>query len=540
MENPVKIIMFGDSITSGLAPYFEKQLKDKYTAHKIDLVNAGVGGETSRDGLKRLKSVLCQYPQVVVVGFGMNDWRKGVSPEEFEKNIKQILEYSEKQGVRVIPMTINPDYQGLFKGTTRIIDEYNEIIRNIAREKRIKIAEVNAPWKRKLKPVYKGLRDNIHPNKLGFEIYCESLMHVVPRDHTVILWQYNGRECHCNYKCPYCYYATSPKTKDYFWGNIDDWQAAFKNCFGNQQLIFYLAFGEPMIGEHFYDVVSMIEKEPKWALRITTNLSQDLKRLMDSKLANEGRLFINASFHPTQEKIESFTRRLLFLRENNIESPVVYVMWPPLLKRFEEDFKLFDSYNFPVHVRRFQGSYKGKIYPEAYTDEERQFISRYCDDGTIKYMLNKKEVTSRLTYSGLHFFVVDCTGNIGYDSNCFDFHTKFRTIFGNVIQDYSLRLPLEPTLYPAHCVEGTVDGVSNYLEAGYHQLENNNVLSFARQGGVYRSGDSVYYKHMKTDFNDSRIRAEYYFPPRDIKDAYYILKQIGVSAYIKYLYKHFR
>jgi acyl-CoA thioesterase-1 len=540
MGNSNKIIMFGDSITKGLVPYFAREWKDKYSSHKVEIINAGVGGETSRDGLKRLDSVLYHEPQVVVVGFGMNDWRKGVSLAEFKKNLSEMIDAFENIDTRVIPVTINPDYQGLFKGTTPALEQCNKIIRDLAAEKRLKIADVNSLWKRKIKPVQKGLRDKIHPNELGYEIYCESLLNIVPREHTVILWQYNGRECHCNYKCPYCYYASAPKTKDYFWGNIDDWHAAFKNCFGKQKLIFYLAFGEPTIGKHFYDVVNMIEKEPKWSLRITTNLSQDLEKLVDSTLAKEGRLFINASFHPLQTKIESFIRQLLVLRKYNIESPVIYVMWPPLLKQFQADFEVFNRYNFLVHIRAFKGNYKGKKYPEAYTDEERQFIAGYCDDGTIKYMLNRKKFFDRHTYSGLHFFIVDCTGNIGYDSNCFDFHSKYRTIFGNIIQDYSLQFPMEPTLYPSHCNQGTVDGVSNYPEAGYRQLEKNNVLSFARQGGVYHDGSSVHYKHMKTDFNDSRIRAEYYFPSRNFKDEYYILEQMGLFPYMKFFFKRLK
>ena len=535
-----KIVFFGDSITKDFSPLMEAKLLQGYPEKRIWVVHAGVSGETSRDGLQRLDQLVDEMPQTAVIAFGMNDWRKGVSPGEFKKNLAAMINAFEKIDTRVILVTINPDWQGLFKGTSPALEECNKIIRDLAREKRLKIADVNSLWKRKIKPLRKGLRDSIHPNKLGYEISCEALLHVVPQEHTVILWQYNGRECHCNYKCPYCYYATAPKTKDYFWGKIDDWHAAFKKGFGNQKLIFYLAFGEPTIGTHFYDVVDMIEKEPKWSLRITTNLSQNLEKLLNSRLARERRLFINASFHPHQTKIESFIRQMLVLRKYDIESPVIYVMWPPLLKQFEADFQVFDRYNFLVHVRRFQGAYNGKIYPKAYSDEERQFIARYCDDGTIKYMLNEKMIVDRHTYSGLHFFVVDCTGNIGYDSNCFDFHSKYRTLFGNIIQDYSLNFPGEPTLYPSHCTQGTVDGVSNYLEAGYRQLENNNVLSFARQGGVYHNGNSVHYKHRQTDFNDSRTRARYDFPPRNLKDEYPMFKQMGLATYINYSLKRLK
>ena len=537
MENPCKIIFFGDSITRECTPIFEKALREKYADKQIEIINAGVISDTSRTGLKRIAPLLKKSPQVAVIGFGMNDWRKGVSKKDFRENISKMVDKFNENDARVILLTINPDYQGLFKGTSKEVDEYNSIIREVARKKRIKIADANSLWKRKIKPLQEGLRDDIHPNRKGYEVFCESLLHVVPQSHTVILWQYNGRECKCNYNCAYCYYAHSSKVENYFFGDIEQWRDAFKKSFGDQKLFFYLAFGEPMLGKAFYDVVSMIEQEPRWNLRMTTNLSQNLKKLLNTNLSKEGRIYINASFHPTQTTTEQFLKQLFYLREHDIESPVVYVMWPPHLKRFESDFKVFDKHNFLIHIRRFKGFYKGKFYPEAYNDEERQFIAKYCDDATIKYMLNEKPIFDRHNYSGLHFFIVDCTGNIGYDSDCFNFHTKYRTIFGNILQPHTLQVPLEPTPYPAGHVQGTVDGVSNYLEIDYHQLEDNNVLSFARQGGVYSTTDGIFYKNINKDFNNTKIRAEYYFPPRNIKEKYFEVRYITIRKYLRYLTK---
>ena len=542
MENPCKIVFFGDSITRKYAPIFGEILKNEYHESEIKIVNAGVIGETSKDGLKRISKLQSEKPQVVVIGFGMNDWRKGVSKKEFKKNLIYMIDKFESIGSRVLLLTINPDYQGFLKGTSKVIDDYSCIIRETAREKRIKIADVNSLWKRKIKPVQKGLKDKIHPNKLGYKIYCESLLHVVPQSHTVILWQYNGRESLCNYKCPYCYYSYSPKVENYFWGTTKEWHDAFKKSFGNQKLIFYLAFGEPTLGETFYDVLKMIEEEPKWSLRMTTNLSQDLERLVNTRLAKEGRLYINASFHPTQVGIEIFLDQALYLRKHHIEAPIVYVMWPPHLRRFKSDFNVFNDHNFLVHIRRFKGVYKGKYYPKSYTDEERQFIARYCDDATIKYMLNEDQnvIFDRKTYSGFHFFIVDCTGNIGYDSNCFSMYTKYRTIFGNVLQSHTLKFPLEPTQYPKGYSQRTVDGVSNYLELGYQQLEGNNVLAFAKQGGVYHTENGVFYSNMNKDFNNSQIRAKYCFPPRGMKDEYFIFRYLGIRKFMKFLIKQIR
>ncbi len=534
MENPCKILFFGDSITRIYAPRFTKILKTEYPMHEIEAINAGVIGDTSRDGLKRLGPLLKERPDVAVVDFGMNDWRKGVGKKEFTKNISAIIDRFQEIGSRVVIATINPDHQGFLKGTSCETDEYSQIIREVALEKRIKVADVNSMWKREIKPARKGLRDKIHPNARGYEVIYMALMTVVPQDHTVVLWQYNGRECKCNYNCPYCYYAFSPKSENYFWGDIEEWREAFKKSFGEQNLVFYLAFGEPMLGEAFYSVLEMIEWEPKWSVRITTNLSQPLDRLVRTGLAKQGRININASFHPTQANIDDFLDKLLFLRKHGIEAPVVYVMWPGQMDRFENDFKLFDHHDFVVHVRRFRGWFRGKHYPEAYTGEERRFVARYCDDITIKYMLNEKPVFDRLTYSGFHFFVVDCTGNVGLDSDCFHMRTKYRTLIGNVIQSQYLCFFSEPPEYPLDGNEGTVDGVSNYLETGLHQLQGNNVLHFSEQGGVYRTEKGVHYKNLNTDFTDSKTRAEYYFPPRNLKDKLYLIRKMGLWHYLIY------
>ena len=538
MENPCKIILFGDSITKGYAPIFEKAIKEEYSEKEIEIVNAGVSGETSREGLKRIDQLVDESPQVVVIGFGMNDWRKGIFKNEFKKNISKMVDEFDKNNVRVILVTINPDYQGFLKGISKEVDEYSCIIREVAREKRIKIADVNSLWKREIKPVQRGLRDAIHPNGLGYRVICKSLMYVVPRRITTVLWQYNGHEAKCNYRCPYCYYIGLHHSSDKFFGTTEQWHRGFRESFGSQHLVFYLAFGEPIIGRAFYDIVEMVGSEPNWELRITSNVSQPMDRLVKSRAAREGRLNINASFHPLAVDREVFLNNIIFLREHGIVVSIVYVAYPPFLKRLESDIAFFSEHNFVVHVRRFQGKYRGNEYPYAYTDEERRLIAKYSDDGMIKYMLNQQHEKGDLTYSGLCFFVVDNVGNVGYDSNVFEPYTKYRCIFGNIHQGNFCPL-LEPGRYPGWR-EGTVDGVANLVEANYHELEGNNVLSFARQGGVYHTDNVVFYKNLHTDFNDSRIRAEYNFPSRNIRDWYFIFRYQGIRKISRYLIKQAR
>ena len=513
MENPCKLLFFGDSISERVAPRFEEQLRARYPSHTITCLNMGVVGDTSRTALERLDGALAHSPDVVVVGLGMNDWRKGVGRREYGQNISHMVDEFEAAGARVILMTLNPVAGDDRRAANSEVDAYSDILREISIEKRVKVADINAAWKEELRPGRRGLLNDIHPNARGYEVMCRSLMHVVPRRATTLLWQYNGREATCNYRCPYCYYVGLWNPSDAFFGTVDQWHQAFRRSFGCQSLVFYLAFGEPSIGGRFFDRLDLVASEPRWQLRMTSNIAGPLEEIVKTPLARGGRLHINASFHPLTISRDDFLRKAVFLRDHGIEVPVVYVAYPPFFDRLQDDVEAFAEFGFVVHLRRFQGRFRNQVYPSAYTDEERRFLARFMDDGSIKYMLNQQPNTGELTYSGLHFFIVDNVGNVGYDSNVFRPYTKYRCIFGNIHQG-NFRPLLRPGPYPGQR-EGTVDGVANLVSAGYRELEGNNVLAFAEQGGVFKTVDGVHYTHWDTDFTDRVIRSEFNFPRHD-------------------------
>lgn len=164
MENPCKIICFGDSITKGYVPFFRKKILCKYCGRDIEITDEGHVGETSSDALLRLDGVAGSGADIVIVGFGMNDWRKGVSLDKFRENISHVVCVLQKSDIRVILNTVNPDFQGILKGTSKVIDLYNDVIRDIARDSHICIADINSAWVRKIRPASRGLADSLHPN----------------------------------------------------------------------------------------------------------------------------------------------------------------------------------------------------------------------------------------------------------------------------------------------------------------------------------------------------------------------------------------
>ena len=94
---PLKLTALGTSLTQGygLPPgtEFTVQLQAALKAQKYDvtLVNAGVSGDTSADGLARLDWALADHPDAIILELGSNDMLRGLPPEQTETNLRAIL-----------------------------------------------------------------------------------------------------------------------------------------------------------------------------------------------------------------------------------------------------------------------------------------------------------------------------------------------------------------------------------------------------------------------------------------------------------------
>ncbi len=123
---PVKILAFGTSLTQGygLPPGTEYTtvLQEKLKAVGVDarIVNAGVSGDTSADGLSRLDWSLADKPQAAIVEMGSNDALRGLAPAQTEKNLNAILAKLKAAHVAVLfcgmhaPRNLGPEYAAQF------------------------------------------------------------------------------------------------------------------------------------------------------------------------------------------------------------------------------------------------------------------------------------------------------------------------------------------------------------------------------------------------------------------------------------------
>jgi acyl-CoA thioesterase-1 len=105
---PIKIVAFGDSLTSGhLLPkrdaypaQLEAALRD--AGWKATVINQGVSGETSAGGVRRLDAALSEQPQILIVGFGANDGLRGVPVPQLRANLEKIISAAQARGISVL------------------------------------------------------------------------------------------------------------------------------------------------------------------------------------------------------------------------------------------------------------------------------------------------------------------------------------------------------------------------------------------------------------------------------------------------------
>src|SRR4051812_6352009 len=157
-DRPAKrIVCFGDSITK--AGYPEVMAKDKDLGAEV--INAGVGGNTTAMALKRLqKDVLDQKPDVVVIFFGTNDCRLAepqiaVPLEKYQANLSEIASQCAKAGARVVFCTIPPiNEEAYFKrharekfdaagGMKKVLADYRAAAIKVADAQKAPVVDLN-------------------------------------------------------------------------------------------------------------------------------------------------------------------------------------------------------------------------------------------------------------------------------------------------------------------------------------------------------------------------------------------------------------
>lgn len=102
---PVRILALGDSLTAGyglpeadaFTTRLQQALKDK--GYDVQVINAGVSGDTTAGGRARLDWALGDQPDVALVELGANDGLRGLDPASTRENLDAILTVMKERGV---------------------------------------------------------------------------------------------------------------------------------------------------------------------------------------------------------------------------------------------------------------------------------------------------------------------------------------------------------------------------------------------------------------------------------------------------------
>ena len=113
-----RVVILGDSLTAGMGIAvdlaYPTLIEQKLSKDKLptEIINAGVSGDTTAGGLRRLDWLLSQPAELVVIELGVNDGMRGVPLEDIEQNLRQIIAKIQEKSIDVMLMDIKlpPNY----------------------------------------------------------------------------------------------------------------------------------------------------------------------------------------------------------------------------------------------------------------------------------------------------------------------------------------------------------------------------------------------------------------------------------------------
>lgn len=132
-DSRLVLVCFGDSLTAGRGTgpgesypdYLQADLDHLHYHYRV--VNQGISGNTTKDGVERLPEILALHPAVAVVEFGGNDGLRGLRIEDSRANLDEIVGTLKGAGVKValagitLPPDYGPDYIKQFDDTYAVL-----------------------------------------------------------------------------------------------------------------------------------------------------------------------------------------------------------------------------------------------------------------------------------------------------------------------------------------------------------------------------------------------------------------------------------
>ncbi len=169
------ILAFGDSLTHGTGANLTESypaVLEKLTGRKV--INAGISGEESQEGLKRLPALLeTHQPDLLILCHGGNDILRKKDLNRMAANIREMIGLAREQNIPVV--LIGVPHFGIFLSSTPQYREIADTTDVVFIEDLIPDILSNAALK----------SDTVHPNKDGYQKMAEQI-HAILQDSGAI------------------------------------------------------------------------------------------------------------------------------------------------------------------------------------------------------------------------------------------------------------------------------------------------------------------------------------------------------------------
>jgi acyl-CoA thioesterase-1 len=162
-----RIVALGDSLTSGhgigaehaYPAALQEQIDE--AGLRLEVVNAGVSGATSADGLRRLRAALQGDVRILIVALGANDGLRGVPVERLKSNLTRIITEAQSRNISVLlcGMDALPLYGWNYSVT------FHQAYRQLAEEFHVPLVPFMLDGVIGIDGMMQ--RDHIHPNAAG-------------------------------------------------------------------------------------------------------------------------------------------------------------------------------------------------------------------------------------------------------------------------------------------------------------------------------------------------------------------------------------
>jgi len=174
-RNLPRIVAFGDSLTAGLGVAPDEAYPGQLArwlgeqGFEYEVINAGVSGDTTAGGLRRVEWILKSQPKLVILELGANDGLRGQPLQETYKNLNAIIEGLKAEGVIVVlaGMRLPLNYGDAYT------QEFSNLFVQLAHEHKISFIPFFLEGVATNRQLNQG--DGLHPTAEGYSIVVQNV-----------------------------------------------------------------------------------------------------------------------------------------------------------------------------------------------------------------------------------------------------------------------------------------------------------------------------------------------------------------------------